>query len=80
MVYDVLKNYGIDLEEFSGKIMKDGAIPVKVKRLIAIASAVAVGCDYCVGHHVKLAYGEGISRDEIAEAILVASLVGILKI
>ena len=48
MVYDVLKNYGIDLEEFSGKIMKDGAIPVKVKRLIAIASAVAVGCDYCV--------------------------------
>ncbi len=74
MVNDVLKNYGIDFEGFSEKIMKDGAIPAKVKRLIAIASAVAVGCDYCVDRHVKLAYKEGISRDEIAEAILVASL------
>ena len=75
MVYGVLKNYGIDLEDFSREIMKDGAISAKVKRLIAIASAVAVGCDYCVDHHVKLAYEEGISRDEVAEAILVASLV-----
>ena len=75
MVHDFLKNYGIDFEGFSEKIMKDGVISAKVKRLIAIASAVAVGCDYCVDHHVKLAYEEGISRDEIAEAILVASLV-----
>lgn len=75
MVHDLLKNYGVDFEDFSGKIMKDGAISAKVKRLIAIASAVAVGCDYCVDHHVKLAYEEGISKDEIVEAVLVASLV-----
>nr|WP_202319304.1 carboxymuconolactone decarboxylase family protein [Archaeoglobus neptunius] len=55
--------------------MKDGAIPARMKRLIAIASAVAVGCDFCVDHHVKLAYQEGISRKEIVEVILVASLV-----
>ena len=49
-----LKNYGVDFEDFSEKIMKDGAMSAKVKRLIAIVSAVAVGCDYCVDHHVKL--------------------------
>ncbi len=72
-IYEILNDY--DFKEFSDRIMKDGEISAKVKRLIAIASAVAVGCEYCVNHHIKLARDEGISKKEIIEAILVASLV-----
>ena len=74
-IHDILKGYGVDFETFSQQIMKDGAIKSKTKRLIAIASAAAINCDFCVEHHTKLAYDEGISKEEIAEAILVASLV-----
>gem|GEM_PF-1338069 len=74
-IHSILKKYGVDFETFSQQIMNDGAIGVKTKRLIAIASAVAIGCDFCVEHHVNLACDEGISKEEIAEAMLVASLV-----
>jgi len=58
---------------FSKQIMKDRAIESKIKRLIAIASALI--CDFCVEHHKKLTYDEGITKEEIAESMLVASLV-----
>ncbi len=74
-VHDILKRFDVDLDALSKQIMKDGAIESKIKRLIAIASATAIGCDFCVEHHTKLAYDEGITKEEIAEAMLVASLV-----
>lgn len=33
MVYDVLKNYGIDLEDFSRKIMEDGGLYLRRSRV-----------------------------------------------
>ncbi len=63
------------IDELREEIMKDGALSSRIKRLIAIASAVAVGCDSCFKHHLEIAEKEGIKKDEIAEAILVASLV-----
>ena len=74
-IHDILKGFDIDFDTFSKQIMKDGAIESKIKRLIAIACATAIGCDFCVEHHTKLAYDEGITEEEIAEAMLVASLV-----
>lgn len=74
-IHDILKRFDIDFDTFSQKIMKNGAIESKTKRLLAIASATAIGCDFCVEHHTKLAYDEGITKEEIAEAMLVASLI-----
>ncbi|MBP1909273.1 carboxymuconolactone decarboxylase family protein [Methanolobus bombayensis] len=56
-------------------IMKDGAIDSRTKKLLVIASAVAVGCDKCFSVNRKLAKEAGISEEEIDEAILVASLI-----
>ena len=62
------------IDELREEILKDEALSSRIKRLIAIASAVSIGCDSCFKHHWKIAE-KGIKRDGIAEAILVASLV-----
>lgn len=56
-------------------IMEDGAIDRRTKKLLAVASAVAVGCDTCFSTNRKFAKDAGISDEEIEEAILVASLI-----
>jgi len=56
-------------------IMQDGAIDRRTKKLLAVASAVAVGCDTCFLTNRKFAKEAGISDEEIEEAILVASLI-----
>ena len=56
-------------------IMEDGAIDSRTKKLLTIASAVAVGCDECFSANRKRAKDAGVSDEEIEEAILVASLI-----
>lgn len=52
---------------------KDGAIPHKHRELIAVACAHITQCVYCLDVHVKAALGAGASREEIAEAALIAA-------
>ena len=56
--------------------MVDGAVSAKVKELIALGIAVTVRCDGCIAYHVHDALAAGASRDEIAETIGVAVLMG----
>lgn len=48
----------------------------KTKELIALAIAVAVRCDDCIGFHVKAAIEQGASREEVAEALGMAIYMG----
>jgi AhpD family alkylhydroperoxidase len=52
------------------------ALDGKTKELIALAVAVAVRCDDCIGFHVKAAIEQGASRDEVAEALGMAIYMG----
>lgn len=54
----------------------DGAITVKTKELIALAIAVTVRCDGCIASHVRAVIKAGASREEVAESIGVAILMG----
>ncbi len=46
---------------------KDGALDKKSKELIALAIAVAVRCDGCIGFHVKKLITLGATKEEINE-------------
>jgi AhpD family alkylhydroperoxidase len=46
------------------------AIPAKYKHLIMIAAAASVGCHLCTETFIKMAYRGGVTKEEIAEAIL----------
>lgn len=50
-----------------------GAIPVKVRELIAIAVAHATGCPYCIEAHVKKGKAAGVTKQETAEAVLISA-------
>src|SRR5262249_14208340 len=54
--------------------MGDGALPAKVKELIALAIAVTRECDGCVTAHARAAVRQGVTAAEVAEAMGVAIL------
>ncbi len=52
----------------------DGALPAKVKELMALAIAVVKQCDGCIAYHAKAAARRGATEAEVAEALGVALL------
>jgi AhpD family alkylhydroperoxidase len=50
----------------------DGALPVKVKELIALAIAITRECDGCIASHARGAARRGASTEEVTEMIGVA--------
>lgn len=57
-----------------GKVMKEGALTVKQKELVAVGIALAVQCEPCIVLHIDKALDAGASKDEILEAAQVAVL------
>ncbi|MGD9555774.1 MAG: carboxymuconolactone decarboxylase family protein [Mangrovibacterium sp.] len=58
---------------FSKTVFKEGALPEKTKQLIAVAVAHVTQCPYCIKSHTRQALRKGASKEEIMEAIWVAS-------
>ncbi len=62
-------------KKLASEILKDDALTLKEKSLIALACAVAVNCDQCTRAHKKQALKTGATQEEIMEAAAVAGLV-----
>lgn len=58
---------------FSTAVFADGALPKKMKQLIAVAVAHVTQCPYCIRGHTELAVKQGATEQEIMEAIWVAA-------
>lgn len=54
--------------------LADGALPRRLKELIALAIAVTKECDGCIASHAKGAARYGATPEEVAEALGVALL------
>ena len=52
-------------------VMKDGALSLKHKELIALAIGVAVRCEPCIYLHVKKCLAVGATKEEILDAVSV---------
>jgi AhpD family alkylhydroperoxidase len=68
---DTIKGY-IELNSAGRKRNLLGA---KTRELIALAVAVTLRCDGCISVHTEAAIKQGASKDEIAEALGVATTV-----
>ena len=55
---------------------KLGALDEKTKELIALGIAVATRCDSCIGFHVKSLVRLGLTREELCEALSMATFMG----
>lgn len=60
-------------QAFSQKVFADGALPAKMKQIIAVAVAHVTQCPYCIKGHTKAAVRHGASPQELMEAIWVAA-------
>jgi AhpD family alkylhydroperoxidase len=59
-----------------GKVMKDGALTVKEKELIALGIGVATHCPPCIRSHTQKCLEAGATRQQILEAASVAVVMG----
>ena len=56
------------------KALDDGALPGKVKELMALAISIVVHCDGCIAYHTHDAVKAGATRAELLETVGVAVL------
>ncbi|NLC69769.1 MAG: carboxymuconolactone decarboxylase family protein [Desulfuromonadaceae bacterium] len=54
----------------------DGALPKKVKELIAVGISVVINCESCMQWHIEQAVEAGANRGEVVEAIEVGIEMG----
>jgi AhpD family alkylhydroperoxidase len=60
-------------DAFGKAVFADGALPSKMKQIIAVAVAHVTQCPYCITGHTKAALRAGATAEELMEAIWVAS-------
>ncbi|MBN2017414.1 MAG: carboxymuconolactone decarboxylase family protein [Candidatus Cloacimonetes bacterium] len=73
--------------DFSGKIVKryfnldhnaylDGALPKKTKELLGLVSSFVLRCDDCISYHLIECKKQGVTDEELDEALSVGLVVG----
>jgi len=53
-----------------------GALPVKQKELLGLGASLVLRCDDCITYHLDRCHQEGVSDNELAEALDIGVLVG----
>ncbi len=61
---------------FRKLVYKDGALSLKMKRLIALSCGLMGGCTRCIQGQTKDAVEAGANKEEILEAVSVATVMG----
>lgn len=55
---------------------KEGSLPVKMKELMGLVASMVLRCDDCISYHLIQCKKEGVSDDELGEAMNIALIVG----
>lgn len=58
------------------QVYEDGALPRKTKELLGLVASLVLRCDDCVSYHLIQAKEQGVTKEEVVEALSVALVVG----
>ena len=58
------------------QVVTEGALPTRIKELMALVVGVVEHCDGCIAYHARAAAKAGASEAEVAEALGVTLLMG----
>src|ERR1044072_8388382 len=61
----------LNLDKIVGR--EDGALPRKIRELIAVGVACTTQCPYCIEVHAKKAKAAGATREEVVETAFIAA-------
>ena len=67
----VKRIFNLDTNAYS-----EGALDVKTKELLGLVASTVLRCDDCVKYHLETSYNLGITKEEMMEAMGIATLVG----
>ena len=62
------------LSRLASETMKEGALSVKIKELLAVVLSIAMHCEPCIKIHLRRALQAGATEEEIAETLGVTVL------
>ncbi len=54
----------------------EGALDVKTKELLGLVASAVLRCDDCIKYHMETSYKIGLKKEEVVEALSIATLVG----
>ena len=75
----ILEAGNLEIKRFfalDDRVYKEGALPVRTKELLGLVASTVLRCDDCITYHVVRCKEEGISNEQIFEALSVALVVG----
>ncbi|MFO7837113.1 MAG: carboxymuconolactone decarboxylase family protein [Candidatus Thorarchaeota archaeon] len=75
----VLEYANLQIKRFytlDDKAYVDGALPSKVKELLGLVSSLVLKCNDCIRYHLGRCHEEGVTDEEIVEALNVGLVVG----
>ncbi|MFL0352435.1 carboxymuconolactone decarboxylase family protein [Xanthomarina sp. GH4-25] len=55
---------------------QEGALDVKTKELLGLVASTVLRCDDCVKYHLESSYKVGLKKEEVVEALSIATLIG----
>ncbi len=53
-----------------------GTLDIKTKELLGLVASTVLRCDDCVRYHLETCHKEGLKKEEVVEALSIATLVG----
>ena len=53
-----------------------GVLDVRTKELLGLVASIVLRCDDCIKYHLETCYNEGLNKEEVGEAMSIATLVG----
>jgi len=75
----VMKYSGTNIKRFSGldsQVYAEGALPKRTKELLGLVASLVLRCDDCIKYHIIRCDAEGVTSDELDEALAIGLVVG----
>ena len=75
----VMKYAQFEIKRFwslDGQVYREGSLPVKFKELLGLVASMVLRCDDCITYHITRCFEEGVSSEELEEALSISLIIG----
>ncbi len=75
----VMRYAGLNMKRFynlDSQVYHGGALPARTKELLGLVASLVLRCDDCIKYHLVRCREEGLSSEELEEALAVGLVVG----
>jgi len=75
----VMKYAQLGIKRFyslDGQVYRAGDLPAKFKEMLGLVASLVLRCDDCIKYHVIRCHEEGVTNEELEEAMAIGLVVG----